>query len=252
MAGTVLHDREAFTIPANTAITAPVHQALTLPDCYIRRIRWRVPPGWWGVAGWQLRRNGVLWVPFIGSTSWIVADDEADYLTVEDEIAAGAFVLWGYNTSGYRSHTLYLDIEYLTQADYLTADTAPVSGLVSLAQASAFGTPTPTPTPGPVIVPTPTPPPTAPAPTPAPVAASPGPPPPRWKNQKVTVITVDPKDASVFWLVTTEPRARHKIADTASSNAYQAAGIPQATLSAEELATYPVLVPTANTVPLKA
>jgi hypothetical protein len=96
----------AVTIPAGTPIAAPTTTALVMPARIVRSIRWRVPPGPHGLMGFALGAAGVAVIPY-GAGQWLVADDESDTITLEDQISSGAWQVFGYNT-GAQAHVVYL------------------------------------------------------------------------------------------------------------------------------------------------
>lgn len=99
----------AVTVPAGTAIAAPLVSALSMPARIVRSVRVRVPPGPAGVVGWALGAAGVRILPW-GDGQWIVADNEWIEWPLEGQITSGAWQLVAYNLGIY-NHTLYVTFQ---------------------------------------------------------------------------------------------------------------------------------------------
>jgi hypothetical protein len=93
-------------IPAGTLVTAPAVITLDMPARIVTGLRWRVPPGPFGLMGWALASAGIPIVPF-NTGGWIIADDEWDDIPLDTGITSGAWQLMGYN-NGANDHTIYL------------------------------------------------------------------------------------------------------------------------------------------------
>lgn len=94
------------TVPAGTAIAAPVTIALTMPVRVVTQIDWRVPKGPMGVLGWQIAMGGVQVFP-TGGDKWVLANGEHNSWPVTDSPDGGTWQLIGYNT-GANPHSVYL------------------------------------------------------------------------------------------------------------------------------------------------
>lgn len=94
------------TIPAGTAVAAPVTIDLAMPARTVRWVRIRIPPGPAGVMGFALAASGISIIPF-GAGQWVIGDDEVLEWPLEGQIDSGAWQLRGYNTGVY-AHTLHL------------------------------------------------------------------------------------------------------------------------------------------------
>lgn len=100
------------TIPAGTAINAPVTVSLAFPIRVVRTVDWRIPPGAQGVVGWQLAMGGVQVVPAAGD-KWVVDDGTAGTFYMDGYPDSGAWQLIGYNTGAYQHQvflTFHLDL----------------------------------------------------------------------------------------------------------------------------------------------
>lgn len=97
----------AVTIPANTPVSAPVTQAITMPPRDVAWVHWSVPPGPAGLMGWRLSMSGGNAVIPTGG-GFIITDDDSDTWNVFNQPDGGAWEVNGYNTDIY-PHTVYLD-----------------------------------------------------------------------------------------------------------------------------------------------
>ena len=104
MAAQLIH--YTATIPAGTAIAAPVTVAIPFSPRQVRLIDWRVPNGPMGTFGWHLAMGGVQVLPNSGDT-WVVANDEHGTWQTDDYPDSGAWQVAGYNT-GVNPHSVYL------------------------------------------------------------------------------------------------------------------------------------------------
>lgn len=105
-----------FVIPANTAIAAPVSQAVILEDAQLDTLTIVIPDGHVGLTGIAITRGGVQTFPFIQGT-WLTGNNDVVQYPYDGEITANGFVLSGYNTDIY-PHSFYLrwEISDLTAA----------------------------------------------------------------------------------------------------------------------------------------
>lgn len=88
------------TIPAGTAITAPVTIPINLDHWSLESLDLEVPPGPSGLMGFQILNNGVAWIPY-GTGQWIVWDDHSERYPLDDQPDAGGWAVEGYNTGTY-------------------------------------------------------------------------------------------------------------------------------------------------------
>ena len=94
------------TIPAGTLITAPLVVATKIPFRRVTAIRWTVPPGPSGLAGWRVLMSGVQLVPNQPGT-WIVRDNHTHAAEYDNLPETDAWSVAGYNTGTF-AHTLYV------------------------------------------------------------------------------------------------------------------------------------------------
>lgn len=94
------------TIPAGTAITAPVTVSIGFPVRVVRSVDWRIPPGAQGVMGWQLAMGGVQVVP-TGSDTWVIDNGTAGTFNLDGYPDSGAWQVIGYNTGAF-PHSVFL------------------------------------------------------------------------------------------------------------------------------------------------
>lgn len=94
------------TIPAGTPKTAPVQVNTRFPARRVDEIRWTVPPGPSGLAGWRITMGGVQVVP-ANLGGWIVRDGDVSGHALSKLPTTGAWDVTGYNTGKY-PHTLYI------------------------------------------------------------------------------------------------------------------------------------------------
>lgn len=134
-----------FTVPAGTAIAAPVLAAVPLEDNWLESVRIVIPDGHSGLTGLQVRWSGVQVVPY-GQGTWITANNEIIDFPWADEITAGGLALAGYNTDVF-PHSFWLrwtvaDLPAKSTATVVSAQAAgPVgpdtSGVADLTSATA-------------------------------------------------------------------------------------------------------------------
>lgn len=94
------------TIPAGTAVAAPVAVACTMPPRTVTRIDWRVPAGPMGVMGWWVGMGGVQIQP-VPPSGPVIANGETGTWLIEDAPDGGTWQVIGYNT-GANNHSIYL------------------------------------------------------------------------------------------------------------------------------------------------
>lgn len=98
--------RFTATIPAGTAIAAPVTVPLTLPVRVVTAIDWRIPGGPLGTMGFRLAMGKVQVIPTPGDL-WVIEDSTSGTFTLSDYPTSGAWQLVGYNTGQY-AHSIFL------------------------------------------------------------------------------------------------------------------------------------------------
>lgn len=133
----------AATIPANTAVSAPVTVKCTMPAREVAWIKWRVPPGPVGLMGWRLSMSGgQVLLPAGGG--YIITDNDGDTWELFGQPDSGAWEVTGYNTDIY-DHVVYLDFGV----------TVPGSAVqpVSFISSAALSQPTPVSVPSSITVP---------------------------------------------------------------------------------------------------
>lgn len=101
--------RFAPSIPAGTAIAAPVTVAMTMPARLVRRVSIRFPPGPSGQVGVQLASSGVQIVPWDKGT-FLVGENETLTFDLFGQIESGAWQLIGYNLGAF-AHQVYVTFE---------------------------------------------------------------------------------------------------------------------------------------------
>jgi hypothetical protein len=92
------------TIPANTAIAAPVTRNTTFNDGRVERIEMRWPPGPAGLVGLRIAYSGQVVIPF-QATNWLITDDEAIGWDIQRFPETGRWQFVGYNTDQF-DHTI--------------------------------------------------------------------------------------------------------------------------------------------------
>jgi hypothetical protein len=112
-----------FTVPAGTAIAAPVSQPVALEDANLDTVRVLVPDGHSGLTGLRITWGGTQILP-INAGSWIISNDEIFDWPADEEVTASGLSLTGYNTDIY-PHTFYLRFQISSRAD------SPVAGVQS-------------------------------------------------------------------------------------------------------------------------
>jgi hypothetical protein len=95
-----------FTIPAGTAIAAPVTQALSIPDGIMREWEILIPPGPSGFMGFRLLHSGMQLIPYEVGT-WIIANDETLHWPTDGFPTGDKWSVQGYN-AGQFPHSVYL------------------------------------------------------------------------------------------------------------------------------------------------
>lgn len=96
----------AVTVPAGTPKTAPLVTPTRFPDRRVDEIRWLVPPGPSGLAGWRITMGGVQVIPRNAGT-WIIRDGHFAGTALVKLPTSGAWDVTGYNTGKY-PHTIYV------------------------------------------------------------------------------------------------------------------------------------------------
>lgn len=96
----------AVTIPAGTAKTAPLTVATRIPPRRVAEIRWLIPPGPSGLAGWRITMGGVQVIP-VNAGQWLVRDGHYATAALARLPDSGAWDVTGYNTGKY-PHTIYV------------------------------------------------------------------------------------------------------------------------------------------------
>lgn len=135
-----------ITIPAGTAIAAPVTIDVSFPAMVTESVEWSVPKGPSGLMGWRLTSGGGQVIPK-NLGSWIVADGQAGNWQLEDLHTSGAWQVTGYNTGSFphvvrvRFHTSPVEAKEppATALAWLLAGkyTAQLVGLGNMANAPA-------------------------------------------------------------------------------------------------------------------
>ena len=96
----------ALTVPAGTAIAAPVSVAVALENNLLVDVEIQIPSGHSGFTGVRVLSSNQQILPW-GNSSWIVADDYVRVFDWNEEIGSKAISVQGYNTDT-MSHTFYL------------------------------------------------------------------------------------------------------------------------------------------------
>lgn len=112
-----------FTTTANTDPSAPQVNQCQLGMCRVDKIRWRVPPGWNGQAGFYIASSLQQIIPFRSGVApnWIVPNDEWDIVELDGLPTSGDYQVVTYNL-GSNPHTIY--VTFHTSVNNLTADLA--------------------------------------------------------------------------------------------------------------------------------
>lgn len=120
----------SVTVPAGTAIAAPLTTALTWNDGTVERIEVFVPPGPSGLVGFQIVHSGQVVIPFRAS-NWVITDDEKISWDVEGYPVGGKWAVRAYNVDLY-DHTLYFRflLKELGTPAYTTVTPVPIVPLV--------------------------------------------------------------------------------------------------------------------------
>lgn len=98
------------TVPANTAIAAPVTIGLPTGDIWLESVRYYIPAGSGGCMGWYLAQSGVPIFPWTGNLAWIVENNVNDEIDVGDELQGNLAVV-GYNLGQFQ-HQIRLRLKY--------------------------------------------------------------------------------------------------------------------------------------------
>lgn len=96
----------AVTIPAGTPKATPLVTPTVFPQRRVDEIRWLVPPGPSGLAGWRITMGGVQVIP-ANPGAWIVRDGHYAGHQLDRLPTSGGWDVTGYNTGKY-PHTLYV------------------------------------------------------------------------------------------------------------------------------------------------
>ena len=108
---------QVVTTPAGTPSSAPQLTVVPLQDSWVNRIKLRWPEGHNGQTGIYVLKSGAPIIPFGAPASFIVANNDDEWYTVDDEIQDGLVVVT-YNTGMY-PHGHYLRIEYVPITQWL-------------------------------------------------------------------------------------------------------------------------------------
>jgi hypothetical protein len=95
-----------FTIPAGTAIAAPLSQAIALENNILDSLDVTIPDGHVGLTGLAVFWSGTQIFPYQGAT-WINGNNERIGYAYDAEITQNGLSLVGYNTDIY-PHSFYL------------------------------------------------------------------------------------------------------------------------------------------------
>jgi len=102
----------AVTIPAGTPKTAPLTVPTVIPTRRVAEIRWLIPPGPSGLAGWRITMGGVQVIP-VNLGTWLVRDGHYATAALARLPTSGGWDVTGYNTGKY-PHTIY--VTFLVEA----------------------------------------------------------------------------------------------------------------------------------------
>lgn len=125
----------AVTIPAGTAIAAPLLTNLAMPTRVVDEIDIVIPPGPNGLVGFAIAAAGVSVIPY-NANAWIIGSGESIRWPLAIPITSGAWQFKGYNT-GVFDHTI--QIRFLLSQ--VTKRTPTVARLISNADLSGNLTP---------------------------------------------------------------------------------------------------------------
>ena len=108
------------TTPAGTPKAAPLVTPTVFPQRRVDEIRWMVPPGPSGLAGWRITMGGVQVIP-ANAGGWIVRDGHFAGTQLAALPTSGGWDVTGYNTGKY-PHTIYVTflVSILTPPPRLT------------------------------------------------------------------------------------------------------------------------------------
>lgn len=95
------------TVPAGTALAAPLVTPITIPARTVIGVHWTVPSGPSGLMGWRLSMSGGQAVIPTGG-GWIITDGDSDTWWLANQPDSGAWEVTQYNTDIY-PHSVYLD-----------------------------------------------------------------------------------------------------------------------------------------------
>lgn len=95
-----------FTVPAGTAIAAPVSQPVVLADAHLETVRFIIPDGHAGLTGLRITWAGTQIFPYNTGT-WLISDDEVFDWPADQEVTANGLSLAGYNTDIF-AHTFHV------------------------------------------------------------------------------------------------------------------------------------------------
>lgn len=95
-----------LTVPAGTAIAAPVTQAVQLTEGHLAKARILIPPGHSGLTGLRITWSGTQIFPYNTGT-WLTSDDEILDWDFDYDVTANGLALTGYNTDIF-PHTFYV------------------------------------------------------------------------------------------------------------------------------------------------
>lgn len=110
------------TVPAGTAIAAPVTVPWVTEDNVIESIEIMIPPGHNGQTGVRIVKGDVQILPY-GAMTWITGNDYYRNFTVGDFTPTTDLTVQAYNTGAY-PHSFYLRMEVTT---YHQPGTVPVT-----------------------------------------------------------------------------------------------------------------------------
>lgn len=96
----------AVTVPAGTAVTAPITQDLAMPARIVSGIEVVVPPGPAGAVGFRFASGGVSVIP-PDPEGWITTNGEVISWSTDNYLTTGAWQVQAYNNGQY-DHTIYV------------------------------------------------------------------------------------------------------------------------------------------------
>ena len=110
---------QPFTVPAKTAITAPVTAQFPLPTGHIAAITIVIPNGHNGLTGMQVLWGGVQIMPY-GTGQWVVSNNTEVTEPVDQDISQNSMTLAGYNTDVF-PHTFQVRAQWVSPAPVPTS-----------------------------------------------------------------------------------------------------------------------------------